>query len=75
MFSSISPFIWALAAAAGISAWSLLSRHIMRKEKDYLAVAVINENLSALVLIGALFVLGPAWLSSSPSSALFHLPN
>ncbi len=69
MLFSIPPLFWALAAAAGISAWSLLSRHIMRNEKDYLAVAVINENLSALVLIGALFVLGPAWLSSSQLAA------
>jgi drug/metabolite transporter (DMT)-like permease len=66
MVFAISPFFWALAAAAGISAWSLLSRHIMRNEKDYLAVAVINENLSALVLIGALLVLGPGWLASAP---------
>ncbi len=63
---SIPPVIWALLASAGIAGWSLLSRHIMRGEKDNMAVAVVNENLSAIWLILAVLIFGVSTLGDKP---------
>jgi len=57
-FPSISPFVFAILSAAGIAAWSLISRHMLKNEKDYMAVAAVNENIATVMLIVILGIFG-----------------
>ncbi len=77
---SISPFLFAAGAAVGMAGWNLINRHILRYEKDYMAVAAVNENLSAAMILLAILVLGGGWLSveqntvAAPSAGWFGIP-
>lgn len=87
--SSIPPLFFALFAAAGIAAWSILSRRVLKNEKDFVAVGGLNEILaSAFMLILILLLgtdLGPArsidfsripvtgWLALAASSILYTI--
>ncbi|VVB57060.1 EamA-like transporter family protein [uncultured archaeon] len=50
-FFSIPPILFAIFATVGVSAWSLLSRKILRGEKDFIGVGAATEMLSLGILL------------------------
>ncbi len=55
---SISPIFWALLCSAGFAAWTILTRLILKDEKDFIAVGGVNETLASVIMLVLILLVG-----------------
>jgi len=65
----ISPYLFAFISIVGIAAWSLLSRKILRGEKDFIAVGASTETLSLVLLAAMIILMGPTFGTTAQAAA------
>ena len=65
----ISPIFWALLCSAGFAAWTLLTRLILKDEKDFIAVGGVNETLASIIMLLLILFIG----IDAGSSRIFDL--